>query len=137
MPLKHVGQISAWLAGTDIALLELRGPGASLMLHQHHGRVTADLDENAACVGRPSGAADIVTAASVGVFLHRHPLQEAPLVCLGEHVQAGQTLGLLRIGTLLLAVPALRSGIIAAMPVAHNTTVGFGTCLFELLPLQP
>jgi len=137
MPLKHVGQISAWLAGTDIALLELRGPGASLMLRQHHGRVTLDLGENAACVERPLGAADRVTAASVGVFLHRHPLHEAPLVRLGERVQAGQTLGLLRVGTLLLAVPAPRPGIVAAMPVAHNTAVGFGTCLFELLPLQP
>jgi acetyl-CoA carboxylase biotin carboxyl carrier protein len=137
MPLKHVGQISAWLADTDIALLELRGPGASLTLRQHHGSVTAELDESLACPGLPAGAADVVTTPTVGVFLHRHPLHEAPLVRIGERVQAGQAIGLLRIGTLLLPVPAPRSGIIAGVLVAHGTTVDFGTRLFELLPFRP
>jgi len=137
MPLPHVGQISAWFAGTDIALLELRGPGGSLTLRQHHGSITADLDENASCTAMPPAVLDVVTAASVGVFLHRHPLHEAPLVRVGERMQAGRTLGLLRIGALLLPVAAPRSGIVAGVLVAHDTMVGFGARLFELLPLQP
>ena len=126
MPHRHVGQISAWLAGTDIALLELRGPGVSLTLRQHHGTVAAE----------PPSGLDTVTAASVGVFLHSHPLHEAPLVRIGERVRAGQTLGLLRIGALLLPVPAPRPGIVARVLVAHDAIVGFGTRLFELLPLE-
>ncbi len=136
MPHRHVGQISAWLAGTDIALLELRGPGVSLTLRQNHGTVVVDPDGNGAGPGKPAGGADTVTATSVGVFLHRHPLHEAPLVRIGERVRAGQTLGLLRIGALLLPVPAPRPGIVGGVLIAHDAMVGFGTRLFELLPLQ-
>jgi acetyl-CoA carboxylase biotin carboxyl carrier protein len=134
MPISHAGRIAAWLAGTDIELLELRGPAGHLTLRQIGGGVTIGTDEPAL----PHGAGDglTVSAPSVGVFLHRHPLHETPLVRTGDAVQAGQVIGLLRIGPLLLPVTAPRPGKIVGMWAAHDTIVGFGTPLVELIATQ-
>ena len=77
-----------------------------------------------------------MTAPSVGVFLHRHPLHAAPLVRTGEVVAAGQVLGLLHIGPLLLPVTAPRPGKVVGMWAAHEAVVGFGTRLVELLATE-
>jgi acetyl-CoA carboxylase biotin carboxyl carrier protein len=53
----------------------------------------------------------------------------------GARVQAGQTLGLLRIGVLLLPVTASRAGTVAAVRVEDGATVGYGAALVDLHPL--
>lgn len=133
------GQLLAWLAETDITLLELRGPGVHLclsphphaQLHPHHDDAGIDV------LGTPSAVAArmMVSAPSVGVFLHQHPLHEAPLAPPGARADAGQALGLLRIGSLLLPVCAPRAAMVATTLVAHGTLVGYGTPLIELEPL--
>jgi acetyl-CoA carboxylase biotin carboxyl carrier protein len=88
--------------------------------------------------GSPENSGDglTVSAPCVGVFLHRHPLHNTPLVRTGESVQAGQFLGLLRIGPLLLPVTAPRPGKVAGMWADHETLVGFGARLVELIATQ-
>jgi len=120
----QVHQIAAWLAATDIGLLELRGPALELRLRNDGGQVQA----------APDAPPVTASAGSVGVFLHRHPLHETPLAPIGETVRAGQPLGLLQIGALLLPVPAPQDGVVTALPVAHSTLVGYGTPLVELQP---
>jgi acetyl-CoA carboxylase biotin carboxyl carrier protein len=71
----------------------------------------------------------------LGVFLHAHPCATAPFVRPGARVQAGQTLGLLRIGVLLLPVTASRAGTVAAVRVEDGATVGYGAALVDLHPL--
>ena len=128
-----VRQLVDWLSETDIARLELRGPGESICLQREGGRIVVAPDEPAlATEDAPSVAA---TAASVGVFLHRHPLRETALAPIGTRVVAGQPLGLLQVGALLLPLCAPRAGTVTGLRVAHGTAVGYGTPLVELAPL--
>jgi acetyl-CoA carboxylase biotin carboxyl carrier protein len=133
MPIDDIQQLLAWLADTDIALLELRGRGVHLRLRHDGERVDGADDDVPPALDAPAAAGRVVAAASsVGVFLHQHPLQEAPLARPGTRVDAGQTIGLLQIGSLLLPVCAARDATVAATLVAHGITVGYGTPLIEL-----
>lgn len=122
-------QLAAWLAGTDIGLLELRTPQGTLRLGRQGDDVVV-LPEEAL-----ETEALVVHAPSLGVFLHSHPLATAPLVRAGQRAAAGQTLGLLKIGPLLLPVTAPQPGIVERICVDDATAVGYGTPLFELHPL--
>ncbi len=130
---EQLQQLAAWLAGTDIGLLELRMPDGVVRLGRNraapHEIVQLDADDGGAAPVAPTATA---TASSVGVFLHGHPLNAAPLVRVGERVAAGQPTGLLQIGPLLLPVLAPKDGVVAAVFVAHGHSVGYGTPLVEL-----
>jgi acetyl-CoA carboxylase biotin carboxyl carrier protein len=129
----RVRQLSDWLSGTDIARLELRGPGESICLQREGGRIVVTQDEPAPeHADAPSVAA---TAASVGVFLHRHPLHATAIAEPGTTVRCGQVVGLLQIGALLLPVASPCDGVVAAMLLEHGTTAGYGERLVELHPL--
>jgi len=138
MRIDELQQLSAWIAATDIGLLELRGPEGHLRLRHDGTRVEVVEDDAPATqeVLRAEAPRVVATADSVGVFLHRHPLHEAPLARPGATVRAGQTLGLLQVGALLLPVPAPHDGRVAGTLVAHGTAVGYGTALVELQPLS-
>jgi acetyl-CoA carboxylase biotin carboxyl carrier protein len=122
-------QLAAWLAGTDIGLLELRTPQGTLRL----GRQGDDIVELPAEVTETEAETVSVPAPSVGVFLHSHPLAGAPLVRIGENVLTGQTVGLLQIGPLLLPVATAHAGEVIAMCATHGLPVGYGAPLVELL----
>ena len=116
--------LSAQLAGSDIAELELRGPGMHLRLRQDGAGI--------ARLGPAVPAGGVIGAPGVGVFLDRHPLHAAPLAPPGTRVAAGDLVALLRVGVLLRPVTAPRDGVIVAALVAHGAAVGFGAPLFTL-----
>jgi acetyl-CoA carboxylase biotin carboxyl carrier protein len=124
-----VRQLSAWLAATDIELLELRGPDHQLCLRREGEQIVVITAEE------QSQPLLVISAASVGIFLQNHPLRREALVLPGERVRAGQVLALLQIGALLLPVNAPRDAIALRPLVAHGATVGFGTPLFEMSAL--
>ncbi|MDM0059294.1 acetyl-CoA carboxylase biotin carboxyl carrier protein subunit [Variovorax fucosicus] len=130
-------QLAAWLADTDIGLLELRTPEGMVRLGRSRApsRAIVQLDADDDGIA-PAPAADTATAvaSSAGVFLHGHPMHPVPLARVGERVVAGQPVGLLQIGPLLLPVAAPLAGVIAAVCVAAGCTVGYGTALVELQP---
>jgi acetyl-CoA carboxylase biotin carboxyl carrier protein len=126
-----IRRVAAWLAATDIGVLELRGPGTALRLRQRGAEVAVDEIE------AESAPSLIVNAASVGVFLHRHPLRTDDLAPPGSAVVAGQVLGLLQTGPLLLPVTAPADALVQELLVAHGTAVGYGTPLAALLPSHP
>lgn len=128
--LERARQISGWLAGTDIALLELEGPGASLRLRRCGGSYVQEQPTPPVAAAAPG---TLVRTPSVGVLLHTHPQQQAPLAPPGSRVRAGQALALLRIGVVLLPVVAPRDGQVARVLVADGTTVGYGEAVVELL----
>jgi len=137
-------QIAQWLAATDIELLELRGPEQSLRLRNDGGAVDAAIPGGAAPsdAGAVSPLHDVpnsvtVSATSVGVFLHRHPLRDDALAEPGTPVQAAQALGLLRIGPLLMPVGAPAAGTVLELLASHGTTVGYGTPLVTLADTSP
>lgn len=127
----RVRQLSDWLRDTDIARLELRGPGESICLQREGGRIVVAPDEPAPEMDATSVAA---TAASVGVFLHRHPLRDSAIAETGTTVRSGHTVGLLQIGALLLPVTSPCDGVVAAVLLEHGATAGYGTRLVELHP---
>jgi acetyl-CoA carboxylase biotin carboxyl carrier protein len=126
-------QLSEWLSGTDIDLLELSGPGKLIRLRRNGmGSNAAAAPQPAAAVAAPTSSETLVRAGSVGIVRHAHPLREDPLVRAGQPVAAGQVLVLLQIGAVLLAVPALRAGVIARVIAANDSLVGYGDPLVEL-----
>jgi acetyl-CoA carboxylase biotin carboxyl carrier protein len=142
----EIREIASWMAATDIEFLELRMPSATVRLGRRGGEVVSlDESECRAAGDHAAGPAEVpdcagrqldsLTAATVGVFLRAHPGTPAPLVCVGDRVQAGQTMGLLRIGVLLLPVAATRDGFVAVLRAADGATVGYGTALIDLHPL--
>jgi len=125
-----VGQLAAWLADTDIELLELRTSTHSIQLHRDASGI---ISETAPCEPAVGPGLD-VTAPSLGIFVHRHPLRDSALVRAGQAVRAGEPLGLLRIGALLLPVPAPADGVLLDVLIEDGTTVGFGAVLARLRP---
>jgi biotin carboxyl carrier protein len=134
MHLDQLKQLSEWLVATDIAMLELRGPDGHIRL-RHDGARVESFKDSATVITDTTGAGPsrlTVAACSVGVFLHGHPLQTTPLARPGARVRAGQPLGLLQIGALLLPVTAPKDATVIGAQVAHGATVGFATPLVEL-----
>ncbi|MGY8630979.1 biotin/lipoyl-containing protein [Bradyrhizobium sp. 14AA] len=132
-PLDHVDKLSAWLKDADLALLELRGPSATLRLVNDGASVRVVEGEESPSVDAPSMT---VRAPSPGIFLDGHPLHERAIALAAADVRAGDPLGFLQIGPLLLAVPAPRAGTVTDVLVAHGTIVGYGTPLFVLQPIE-
>lgn len=133
----QVCQLSDWLAGTDITLLELSGPGKLIRLRRNgSGNGTSFGAEPAAPAAGlgivPTTAPTAVRAGCVGIVLHSHPLRSAPLVHVGQEVVNGQTVALLKIGLVLLPVAAPRAGTVSRIVAAHASVVGFGEPLLEL-----
>ena len=136
MSIDLVQQLSAWLAETDIGLLELRGPDKQLQLRlRNDGGGAAIRQESVAAPSESARPRAVVGSPSIGVFLHRHPMRESALAPAGTRVREGQPLGLLKIGALLLPVCAQQAGTVAGVRVAHGTVVGYGTPLVDLDPL--
>ncbi|MGJ7565285.1 acetyl-CoA carboxylase biotin carboxyl carrier protein [Variovorax sp. GB1R11] len=133
--LERIAQLSAWLANTDIGLLELRTPHGTLRLgRQGDDMVEPPMEEEEE---EEEGEAEPVTvkASSVGLFLHTHPVATEPLARIGQRVGAGQLIGLLNIGPLLLPVSAPQAGIVDALHVESGIAVGYGAPLIDLHPL--
>lgn len=127
-----VVQLAEWLQGTDIGLLELRGPGQTVRLSRQPSGEVREIAAPAP-MSQASATATLVRAGSVGVVLLTHPLRSDPLVQAGQQVAAGQTLALLQIGLVLLAVPAPHAGVVGRIVCPHQSAVGFGAPLLELL----
>lgn len=128
----QVRQLSQWLAATDITLLELTGPGKSIRLRRDGPGASVDNLPGIAPPPAVAATATPVKAGSVGILLHSHPLRPDPLVQVGQTVEEGQTVALLKIGLVLLPVAAPRAGTVTRIVAAHGTAVGFGEPLIEL-----
>jgi acetyl-CoA carboxylase biotin carboxyl carrier protein len=140
--IERVRQLSQWLAGTDITCFELSGPGHRIRLSRNGGtngngqgavRQQADTDLAPPAHGQSEPCArTVIRAGSVGVFLQSHPLRDEPLAGAGRQVAAGQAVGLLKIGLVLLPVPAPRAGTVVRVAASHASAVGYGDPLIEI-----
>lgn len=129
--MQDVSRLAAWLAGTDIGLLELRTPQGTLRL----GRKGDDVVELPEEEEEEEIELVSIRAPSLGVFLHGHPMAAVPLARIGARVAAGQAVGLLKIGPLLLPVTAPQAGIVEGIHAADGVAVGYGSPLIDLHPL--
>lgn len=133
----QVRQLSQWLSGTDIALLELSSPGKLIRLQRNGSAMAGSARPVAWMPGQArldnmEEPSTVVRAGSVGIVLHAHPLREDPLVRVGQQVSAGQAVLLLKIGVVLLAVCAPRAGVVRRIVAPDRSVVGFGDPLLEL-----
>lgn len=127
-------QLEDWLRETPIHTLQLRGPGTFIHLTQatgHHPK--QEPMTGAGAVARPEDATStIVRVGSVGVVMHAHPLRDDPLVQIGQRVLAGQTVALLKVGAVLLPVPAPHDGVVLQVLVGDGHIVGYGDSLVAI-----
>jgi len=129
----RIREWSAWLSGTDIAVFELTGPDRTIrLLRNGDGAFTEQAVEAARASASTPSDATMVRAGSVGIYLDTHPLRTEPLVRVGDDVVEGQAVALLRIGLVLLDVPAPRTGIVSRIVARNGAAVGWGDPLLEL-----
>jgi acetyl-CoA carboxylase biotin carboxyl carrier protein len=132
--LDHADELCAWLAATDIGLLELTGPiGTLRLLHDGSSVKIQDVDATGAIRSRADAL--VVRAPAVGIFLDHHPLCERALAPVGSEIVADAPLGLLQVGPLLTPVSAPQAGTVTDVFVEHGKVVGYGTPLFALQPI--
>jgi acetyl-CoA carboxylase biotin carboxyl carrier protein len=130
-------QLSAWLADTDIGVLELRGPRTRLRLVRDgaEGEEIVQEESHAAPASRAAPlrpGATVVVAPTVGIVRHRHPMRDAALAPPGMRIGSGQAVALLQIGSLLVHVEAPRAGVVTKLRAPDGAAVGYGDPLIEL-----
>jgi acetyl-CoA carboxylase biotin carboxyl carrier protein len=121
---EQVRLFSRWLEGTDIALFELTTGQDVIRLRRDPAGPNAPPPE-------PTVDAAMIPAPSVGLFRRAHPLHTTPLVQPGQRVDAGDPVGLLQIGALLVHVVAPHAGTVLAVLAEDGAAVGYGTALIR------
>lgn len=73
-----------------------------------------------------------LTAPLPGIYLDRHPLSNQPLVRPGVSISAGQLIGFLQVGCLLVPLRSAQAGRIASLPQRPGDTLGYGSVVMYL-----
>jgi acetyl-CoA carboxylase biotin carboxyl carrier protein len=131
----YIATIAASLISAGIEEFELTGPDQRVRLRLGRALQPSFLPESLRSSGRVAESdarRDLIASPSVGVFLHAHPSHERPFVAPGEQVSAGQLVGLLQIGAILLPVTAPNDGTIAAILASDGSPVGYADPLIRL-----
>jgi acetyl-CoA carboxylase biotin carboxyl carrier protein len=131
----EIRQLADWLGATDLGLLELTMPEGTLRLGRDRSTgAFVEVDARPAMASGRLPVDQVVSAPSVGVFRRAHPLDPLALPALGARVAAGQAIGLLQIGPLLLPLAAPCDGIVMAIHADDGAAVGYGQPLVTLRP---
>ena len=122
--------LSGMLEGTSIGLLELTTPEETIRLR----RGDAPHPPPLAAAEPPMRAhpPGLVAAPCPGVLRTAHPAQDGPLAQAGRHVAAGEVVGLVQVGPLLVHVAAPTSGVVGEVLAENGAIVGYGTPLLRL-----
>jgi biotin carboxyl carrier protein len=119
-------------AGVDGIEIEQRGHRLRIVV-DHEVLGGARLVETAHTPSRAVQSAKIV-APMAGVFCSDHPASAAPPLALPFEVEAGEPLGFIRIGPILLPVKAETPGVLIRRIAGNGSIVGYGDPLFEFEP---
>lgn len=123
----QIRDLSCLLDGTDIELLELDlGTDVIRLRRDMSGQSSASFAS-----ARNGTATFDIPAPSVGIFRRTHPLRTSALVKPGQRVTAGDPVGLLQIGALLVHVVAPKDGTMIDVLVEDGAVVGYGTALMR------
>lgn len=140
MDLQVIQELSALIRQRGIDVLVLTTRDASLRLERDASNCATPRSPPAS--SRPArghistasndGGGYELTAPAPGVFLDRHPLDSQPLARAGATVEAGQLLGFLRVGCLLLPLRSARKGRITTLLPRPGDTLGYGSVVARL-----
>ena len=126
----RVRVLSGMLEGTSIGFLELTTPEETIRLRR--GDVSHPSPHVAAEPPMRAHPPGLVAAPCPGVFRTAPPAQDGPLAQAGRHVAAGEAVGLVQVGPLLVHVVAPTSGVMGDVLAADGATVGYGTPLLHM-----
>ena len=137
MKISDIPQVASWLSEAGITTYELTGPDYRICLRRsvkarsRRGLSTGPGPNSPGpAIYQPDA---IVASPGVGLFLRAHPVQEAALVEPNDSVAAGQPLGLLQVGPILLPVLCPRDGVVASIIAPDHSLVGYGDPLVALM----
>jgi acetyl-CoA carboxylase biotin carboxyl carrier protein len=143
MDLQTVQELSALIRERGIDVLVLTTREASLRLERDaaDGTISRPVPAPRKPAGEQTASADApakaapgyeLTAPSPGIFLDRHPLGSQPLVRAGLTVRAGQLIGFLRVGCLLLPLRSAQAGRITSLLPRPGDILGYGSVVVHL-----
>lgn len=127
-----VAGLLALMRATGVTELELAEGDMALRLSLPARPLAGAVPEAAP---RAAPAVETVHAAAFGILLLRHPAETRDPPAAGDTVARGDILAYLAVGPLLLPVVAPCDGVIDAVRGRDGEASGFGTPLFDLLPL--
>ncbi len=123
------------LTAASVDGLEISRPGANLrIVVSRAGDAQISLTGNAQ--PQPAIPVAVAKAPMAGHFYPLHPSASDETAPLPRAVSSQDVIGFIRIGSVLLPIPAGRSGLLARQLVEPETLVGFGDPLFEIEPLS-
>lgn len=136
MPIEttDIARLAQILKNSGVDTIEIEEPGLTLKL------VVDTRPRMAASATATAPAADrfVMAKADVAGHFHAaHPWQDKPFVAPGQRIEAGATLGLVKIGLLYAPVVAPTAGIVDAVITETGAMVGYGTPIVRILPLAP
>lgn len=143
MDLQVIQELSALIRQRGIDVLVLTTREGSLRLERDASNSPASRPppgpyrpasgRGASADARASAASSYeLTAPAPGIFLDRHPLGSHPLVRAGATVEAGQLIGFLRAGCLLLPLRSTQKGRITSPLPGPGDTLGYGSVVVRL-----
>lgn len=125
MTLAELDELLKLLAGTSVLELTLHQRGAMTRIRR---TPFAPIGERRKATIAPSAGPPkvrtAVRAGSIGKSRNRHPLQEDPIVKIGDAVHAGQIVAWIQMGKILVAVRAQRAGKVVEI-APEGLTIGF------------
>ncbi|WFU12227.1 acetyl-CoA carboxylase (plasmid) [Rhizobium sp. CB3090] len=116
--------------------LEISRPGGNLRIvvsKESGAQVSLTGDAQPGFAAIPAAT---VKAPMAGQFYALHPSDSEGGECLPRTVADQDVIGFIRIGSVLLPIPAGRSGLLTKQLVEPDALVGFGDPLFEIEPIS-
>jgi biotin carboxyl carrier protein len=130
-------QIAAWLENAGASAIEIETEDGRHIRIVMDGEVTLRADNGPRDVA--SMAPVSVTAAKapfVGHFLDAHPARGTPAAAEDTIVAAGDVVGFVKVGPLLLPIRAAGAGTLNECPIKAGDLVGYGDTIFSIEPAQ-
>ncbi len=129
--INEIRQIAQRMQRSGLENIEISGTDFSLRLRCDNSRHSGPTDAQ-----KPATPLAI-RAIKKGQFWTTHPMQEARVWQCGARVKAGDCLGFLQTGDLLLPVRSPQAGEIVNILASHGQRVGCGDLLYAIKPREP
>lgn len=126
--INEIRQISQKMQDSGLENIEISGRDFSLRLRYVNNPLSS------LTAGHKQAAPVAIRAIKKGQFWTTHPLQEAATWPCGARVEAGDCLGFLQTGDLLLPVRSPQAAEIVTAAARHGQRVDFGDPLYAIKP---
>lgn len=129
-----IASLAAALQVAGIDGIEIEQPARKVRIVVERGALRAAPQVKAPHQSSRTTQSGVVTAPIAGIFCIHHPASVASPFELPREVVIGDTLGFVRVGTVLLLVRAFQTGVLTRYVTADGSLVGYGDPLLEIEP---